>query len=319
MGWKYNDIGNIGESISINTFLNSANAEKGIKKEAEKEAEKGAKKEAEKEAEKGAKINGNESNYYSNIKNAQVIGKFSEQLFQIMSSEIKKKNFILNIGGDHGVAFSSILATLQTYKNLKVIWIDAHGDINIPETSPSGNYHGMSLAHVLGLFKKKVPHFEWSENLLHLKPENVAIIGIRDIDKYEKIILKNCNINYYTMFDIDKKGIYNIICEALNKIDPDQNSPIHISLDIDSVDSIYAPGTGTIAKGGLNYREINLLMKSISDTKRVVSMDIVEYNPLLDENDKAVHGDSLPIDPNATKTGKLCLELIARVLGNDIV
>ncbi|CAD2086275.1 arginase, putative [Plasmodium vinckei lentum] len=244
---------------------------------------------------------------------------WGEKLFQIMSSELKKKNFVLNVGGDHGVAFASILSSLQLYKNLKVIWIDAHGDINIPETSPSGNYHGMTLAHVLGLFKKKTPYFEWSEKLLHLKPENVAIIGIRDIDKYEKIILRKCNINYYTMFDIDKKGIYNIICEALNRIDPNHNSPIHISLDIDSVDSMFAPGTGTIAKGGLNYREINLLMKVLADTKRVISMDIVEYNPLLDEDDKAVHGDSLPIDPNATKTGKLCLELIARILGNDIV
>ncbi|SBT76262.1 arginase, putative [Plasmodium ovale] len=259
------------------------------------------------------------ANYYSNIKNVEMIGKFSEKLFRTMSNELRKKNFVLNIGGDHGVAFSSILSSLQIYKNLRVIWIDAHGDINIPETSPSGNYHGMTLAHALGLFKKKVPCFEWSENLTYLKPENVAIIGLRDIDTYEKIILKKCNINYYTMFDIDKNGIYNIICTALNKVDPHENCPIHISLDIDSVDHFFAPGTGTIAKGGLNYREINLLMKVLADTKRIVSMDLVEYNPSLDETDKTVHGDSLPIAENATKTGKLCLELIARVLGHDIV
>ncbi|SBT70841.1 arginase, putative [Plasmodium malariae] len=260
-----------------------------------------------------------EKNYYNNIKNIEIIGKFSEKLYRVMSNEIKKKNFVLNIGGDHSVAFSSILSSLQFYKDLKVIWVDAHGDINIPETTPSGNYHGMILAHTVGLFKKKVPYFEWSENLTYLKPENVAIIGIRDIDIYEKIILKKCNINYYTIMDIEKYGIYNTICTALNKIDPYENSPIHISLDIDSVDSAFAPGTGTIAKGGLNYREINLLMKVLADTKRVVSMDLVEYNPSLDEEDKQVHGDSLPISENATKTGKLCLELIARVLGNNIV
>ncbi|KYN98352.1 arginase, putative [Plasmodium reichenowi] len=257
--------------------------------------------------------------YYDNIRNIKEIGIFSKNLFDTMSNELRKKNFVLNIGGDHGVAFSSILSSLQMYQNLRVIWIDAHGDINIPETSPSGNYHGMTLAHTLGLFKKKVPYFEWSEKLTYLKPENTAIIGIRDIDTYEKIILKKCNINYYTIFDIEKNGIYNTICTALEKIDPDSNCPIHISLDIDSVDNVFAPGTGTVAKGGLNYREINLLMKILAETKRVVSMDLVEYNPSLDEVDQKVHGDSLPILDNATKTGKLCLELIARVLGYDIV
>ncbi|EDL44877.1 arginase, putative [Plasmodium vivax] len=260
-----------------------------------------------------------QNNYYDNIKNVEIIGKFSEKLFRKMSNELRKKNFVLNIGGDHSVAFPSILSSLQFYRDLRVIWIDAHGDINIPETSPSGNYHGMALAHTIGLFKNKVPCFEWSEKLTYLKPENVAIIGIRDIDIYEKIILKKCNINYYTIFDIEKNGIYNTICTALNLLDPHENCPIHISLDIDSVDSFFAPGTGTIAKGGLNYREINLLMKVLADTRRVVSMDLVEYNPSLDENDKKVHSDSLPISEYATKTGRLCLELIARVLGNDIV
>ncbi|GAB65642.1 arginase [Plasmodium cynomolgi strain B] len=260
-----------------------------------------------------------QNNYYNNIKNVEIIGKFGEKLFRTMSKELRKKNFVLNIGGDHSVAFPSILSSLQFYRDLRVIWIDAHGDINIPETSPSGNYHGMALAHTIGLFKNKVPCFEWSENLTYLKPENVAIIGIRDIDMYEKIILKKCNINYYTIFDIEKNGIYNTICTALNLLDPHENCPIHVSLDIDSVDSFFAPGTGTIAKGGLNYREINLLMKVLADTRRIVSMDLVEYNPSLDENDKMVHSDSLPISEYATKTGKLCLELIARVLGNDIV
>ncbi|SOV76119.1 arginase [Plasmodium sp. gorilla clade G3] len=257
--------------------------------------------------------------YYDNIKNIKEIGIFSKNLFDTMSNELRKKNFVLNIGGDHGVAFGSILSSLQMYQNLRVIWIDAHGDINVPETSPSGNYHGMTLAHILGLFKKKVPYFEWSEKLTYLKPENTVILGIRDIDAYEKIIIKTCNINYYTIFDIEKNGIHNTICTALEKIDPNSNCPIHISLDIDSVDNIFAPGTGTIAKGGLSYREINLLMKILAETKRIVSMDLVEYNPSLDEVDQKVHGDALPILDNATKTGKLCLELIARVLGYDIL
>ncbi|CRG96611.1 arginase, putative [Plasmodium gallinaceum] len=319
LGWKYEDLGNIEEH-------NEINKKKGEEENVEIDNR------GKKVYSSDKPLNGCnniicepitkkylENDYYSNIKNIELIGKFSERLFHVMSNELKKKNFVLNIGGDHSVAFASILSSLQIYKDLRVIWIDAHGDINTPETSPSGNYHGMPLAHSLGLFKKKVPYFEWSENLIYLKPENLAIIGIRDIDTYEKIILKKYNINYYTIFDVEQNGIYNTILNALKRIDPNEKCPIHISLDIDSVDNIFAPGTGTIAKGGLTYREINLLMKILSDTKRVVSMDLVEYNPSLDEKEKKFHGDSLPISENATKTGKLCLELIARVLGYDIV
>lgn len=257
--------------------------------------------------------------YYNNIKHVEVIGKFSEQLYLKVDSAMKKKNFVLNVGGDHSVAFSSIIGSLQNYQNLRVVWIDAHGDINIPETSPSKNYHGMPLAHVLGFFTKRVPFFEWAEKLKFLKPENVVILGLRDIDEYEKIILKTCNINYYTMFDIEKNGIYKTICDGLKVIDNNDNFPIHVSLDIDSIDSEYAPATGTIAKGGLTYREIHLLLKVLADTKRVVAMDLVEYNPNLDVEEKSVHGDSLGISTNAKKTAKLCLELVARILGDNYV
>ncbi|CAA9987333.1 arginase, putative [Plasmodium knowlesi strain H] len=311
LGWSYEDVGNVGTGGSVSSVGSTVgedndNSQNHIDINDHKGGGCMTKKCV-------------QNNYYNNIKNVDIVGKFSEELFYAMSKELRKKNFVLNIGGDHSVAFPSILSALQFYPDLRVIWIDAHGDINIPETSPSGNYHGMALAHTIGLFKNRVPCFEWSENLTYLKPENVAIIGIRDIDIYEKIILKKCNINYYTIFDIEKNGIYNTICTALKLLDPHEEFPIHVSFDIDSVDSFFAPGTGTIAKGGLNYREINLLMKVLADTKRVVSMDLVEYNPSLDENDKKVHGDSLPISEYATKTGKLCLELIARVLGNDIV
>ncbi|VWU49691.1 arginase [Hepatocystis sp. ex Piliocolobus tephrosceles] len=256
--------------------------------------------------------------YYNNIKNVEVIGKSSENIFKQCDKELKKKNFVLNIGGDHSIAFATILSSVHNYENLKLVWIDAHGDINVPETSPSMNYHGMPLAHALNLFKKRVPGFEWSEKLKYLKPENVALIGIRDIDEYEKIIIKKSKINYYSMFDIDMHGMYNVCKDALEKIDPDNNSPIHVSLDIDSIDVLYAPATGTLAKGGLTYREIHLLLKMLADTKRVVCMDLVEYNPLIDVKDKKLHCDSLPIRADATVTGKLCLEMIARILGNNI-
>ncbi|CRG99274.1 arginase, putative [Plasmodium relictum] len=319
MGWNYEDIGN----IETNTTKNKSKEEEENtkmnntinKKHASKEILNGYNDIIDEHMNK--KYLGND--YYNNIKNVELIGRFNERLFHVMSNELKKKNFVLNIGGDHSIAFASVLSSLHIYKDLKVIWIDAHGDINTPETSPSGNYHGMPLAHSLGLFKKKVPYFEWSETLTYLKAENLAMIGIRDIDMYEKIILKKYNINYYTIFDVEQNGIYNTISNALKRIDPSEKCPIHISLDIDSVDNIFAPGTGTIAKGGLTYREINLLMKILADTKRVVSMDLVEYDPLLDEQEKKFHGDSLPISKSATKTGKLCLELIARILGYDIV
>lgn len=257
--------------------------------------------------------------YIYTVKNAESIGKYSEKLFHKITQELKKKNFVLNIGGDHSIAFASILSSLQIYKDLRVIWIDAHGDINTPQTSPSQNYHGMPLAHILGLFTKKIPGFEWAESMQLLKPENVVILGLRDIDEYEKLIIRKSKINYYTMFDIEQHGIYKIIQDGLNTIDKDGKYPIHISFDIDSVDPLYAPGTGTIAKGGLTYREIHFLFKYLADTKRVVSMDLVEFNSKLDVKEPNVHGDSLPISMETTKTGKLCLELIARILGNTIV
>lgn len=257
--------------------------------------------------------------YYDNIKNVESVGKFNHELYLKMDQAIKKKNFALNIGGDHSVAFGSIMSSLQNYPDLRVVWIDAHGDINVPETSPSGNYHGMPLAHLLGLFVKKAPFFEWTENLNFLKPENVIILGLRDIDEAEKIILKTCNINYYTMFDIDEKGICKTIRDALKIVDNNENFPIHVSLDIDSIDHLYAPATGTVARGGLTYREIHSLLKKLADTKRVVSMDLVEYNPALDVEETQVHGDALPIVSSAKKTAKLCLELIARILGNKCV
>lgn len=266
------------------------------------------------------KSNNNINNdYIYTVKNAESIGKYSELLFNKITNELKKKNMVINIGGDHSIAFASILSSLQIYKDLRVIWIDAHGDINTPQTSPSQNYHGMPLAHVLGLFTKKIPGFEWTQSMNFLKPENVVILGLRDIDEYEKLIIKKSKINYYTMFDIEQHGIYKIIQDGLNIIDKDGKHPIHISFDVDSVDPLYAPGTGTIAKGGLTYREIHFLFKCLADTKRVVSMDIVEFNSKLDIKEPKVHGDSLPISTEATKTGKLCLELIARILGNTII
>lgn len=264
-------------------------------------------------------INNVKEDYIYTVKNAESIGKYSEKLFHKITQELKKKNLVLNIGGDHSIAFASILSSLQIYKDLRVIWIDAHGDINTPQTSPSQNYHGMPLAHVLGLFTKKIPGFEWAQSMHLLKPENVVILGLRDIDEYEKLIIKKSKINYYTMFDIEQHGIYKIIQDGLNIIDKDGKYPIHISFDVDSVDPLYAPGTGTIAKGGLTYREIHFLFKYLADTKRVVSMDLVEFNSKLDVKEPNVHGDSLPISIEATKTGKLCLELIARLLGNTIV
>lgn len=263
--------------------------------------------------------NFNNDEYTYTIKNDRCIGKFSELLFHKITQELKKKNFVLNVGGDHSIAFASILSSLQIYKNLKVIWIDAHGDINTPETSPSQNYHGMPLAHILNLFNKKVPGFEWTESMQFLKPENVIIIGLRDVDEFEKLIIKKSKINYYTMFDIEKYGIAKIIENGLNIIDKNEKYPIHISFDVDSIDPFYAPGTGTLARGGLTYREIHYLLKYLSDTNRVVSMDLVEFNPETDVKEPVFHGDSLPISNEAKKTGRLCLELIARVLGNTIV
>jgi arginase len=162
-----------------------------------------------------------------------------------------------------------------------VLWIDAHGDMNTPSTSPSGNVHGMPLASLLGYgpgdLKTVGGDFE------KIDPDNVALVGVRSLDEGERKFIENTGVHVYTMSDIDRQGIHRVMKKALSKV-TNGTGFVHVSFDLDSVDPTIAPGVGTPVKGGLDYREAHLIMESICEAKVMTSLEIVEVNPILDEH-----------------------------------
>ena len=236
-----------------------------------------------------------EKKWKYNLENGDILGVMNKELSDCCYEISKRKEFSLILGGDHGLATGSISGMLRTYPDLKVIWIDAHGDCNIPETSPSQNYHGMPVAHLMGwIGEGKMRGFDWL--VPALKPENIAYIGLRDIDDGEKIQLKKYNIKAYSPYDIELKGgIANVVEETFDylKCGPGQKSPIHCSWDVDGCDPFFMPGTGTKARCGLTLRESHFILQRLWDTQNLVSLDMVEVNTLLDENTdrESLHGD----------------------------
>lgn len=240
----------------------------------------------------------NEQEYKYLLPNIEIIGVMNKNLHDIAHERSSQKDFVLTLGGDHGLATGSIAGMQKTYENLKVIWFDAHGDCNIPETSPSGNYHGMPVAHLLGWIKKgEMKSFDWLTP--SLKAENIVFIGLRDLDQGEKDLLKKHNIRVYTPYDIELKGgIGNIMNEALEYLqcDSQHSNPIHVSFDVDGCDPSFLTATGTKSRCGLSERESHFMLKRIAATGNLVSLDMVEVNPEL-ENDKnaireILHGDN---------------------------
>jgi len=232
-------------------------------------------------------------------------------------------NFVLTLGGDHSIGSATLSGVAANKPDLAVVWVDAHADCNTPKTSPSGNYHGMSLAHALGWFGGDVAGFEWlSRHLKECKPiveERVALVGIRDLDASERELLKDSGLHVFTMQDIDRHGIGSVMEMALERIDRKGVRPLHLSFDIDACDPTCAPGTGTLARGGLSYREAHYVCERLAATARLGSMDMVEVNIDLDEPGKqqVMHGD----DPNIRggPTVSFAMELIASALGKVIL
>mmetsp|Transcript_6754 Transcript_6754/g.16527 ORF Transcript_6754/g.16527 Transcript_6754/m.16527 type:complete len:561 (+) Transcript_6754:376-2058(+) len=233
------------------------------------------------------------------------------------------RKFQLTVGGDHTIACPTIAAMSQIYPDLCVIWIDAHGDCNNPKTSPSGHYHGMPAAHVMGWFDQHPKGFEtWMPNSDPrqpiIDPRNFCFIGLRDIDPGEAELMRNSDLHYFTMRDVDEVGVSNVIKEALRRIDPNSRRPIHLSFDIDGCDPGIAPGTGTCARGGLTYREAHFICEELALTRRLVSMDLVEINPVLDglEQGRKMHGDmDHAMGRYVSPTVRLGTELVLSALG----
>src|SRR5215831_17628458 len=197
----------------------------------------------------------------------------------------------LVLGGDHSVAAGTVAGVAQFYREQRrvqeqkigLIWIDAHADINTPETSPSGNVHGMPLAAIMGLGPADLADIYGFSPKVHA--ENCVLIGVRDVDAREKENIKETGIEVYTMRDIDERGMRTVIEEAL-RVAGRGTAGYHVSLDMDWIDPEDAPGVGTPVRGGASYREAHLAMEIIADHGRMTSFEIVEVNPVIDEHNR---------------------------------
>jgi arginase len=232
----------------------------------------------------------------------------SNILAKKVESLLNKNFFPLILGGDHASAIGSI-AGISSYcrknkKKLGVIWIDAHADMNTPETTPSGNIHGMPLAVALGIGERRLVRIGgFAPKVL---PENVALIGIRDVDAEEAVTVKSFRdrgTQVYTMTDVDKQGVTRIIARVLNDF-KQQVDHIHVSFDLDGVDPDYAGGVGTPVEGGLTYREASVIMEMVADCGCMSSLEMLEVNPILDTKNE---------------TSELAVDLIESALGKSIL
>ena len=190
----------------------------------------------------------------------------------------------LILGGDHSIAIGTLAGLSTKYKNMGVIWFDAHADLNTPATSPSGNIHGMPLAVSLGLGNERLTGVLY--NNPKIKQQNIVIIGGRSIDEGERVLIKERGIKIYTMHEIDRLGMTYVMEETLKYFQEQNIDGLHLSLDLDALDPLYTPGVGTPVAGGITYRESHLAMEMIQESGLLTSAEFVEVNPILDERNK---------------------------------
>jgi len=206
----------------------------------------------------------------------------------------------LVLGGDHSIALGTIGGLASVHGPGGAIWLDAHGDLNTPETTPSGNVHGMVLAAVLGLGRPTFDSPAWP--LPAVEPTRVALLGVRALDPAERELIRELGVKAYTMSDVDRLGVERVVRESLAHV----SGPgfVHVSLDMDVVDPEVAPGVGTPVRGGFSYREAHLALELVAESGLATSLDVVEVNPIFDRQ-------------NAT--GQLAVELTASALGATIL
>ncbi|MFI5169158.1 MAG: arginase [Vicinamibacterales bacterium] len=209
------------------------------------------------------------------------------------------------LGGDHSVAMGSLAGASRHFRRREampgLIWFDAHADANTPETSPSGNIHGMPFAVALGYGAETLVHLAGFAPMV--EASHAAIVGIRDVDPAERTSVKTSGVGAFTMRDIDERGMRSVMEDAIQRATTG-TAGIHVSFDIDAIDPDLAPGVGTPSPGGLSFREAHLAMEMLHDTGKVVSADFVEVNPILDER-------------NGTAT--LAVDLLCSLLGKKIL
>ncbi|KAI1757556.1 arginase-like protein [Xylaria castorea] len=222
---------------------------------------------------------------FRNMKNPGTVSAVTQRLSEQVYSHAKEGRMVLTLGGDHSIAIGTIAGSAKAIRErlgreIAVIWVDAHADINTPETSDSGNIHGMPVAFVSGLAKESKPeYFGWLKSEHMLNVNKLVYIGLRDVDAGEKRTLRENGIKAFSMFDIDRYGIGRVVEMALAHIGND--TPIHLSFDVDALDPMWAPSTGTPVRGGLTLREGDFICESVHLTGNLVAVDLVEVNPSL--------------------------------------
>jgi arginase len=234
------------------------------------------------------------------IKYLDSIVQVSEDLANAVTAALQENEFPLMLGGDHSIALGSITGVARVHRDIGVIWVDAHADFNTYETTPSGNIHGMILAALAGLGHPRLTDIAgWSPKI---NKQTIAIVGARDLDREEQALLRQHKIHVFTMTDIDQRGMSRVMQEAVEVANQARDG-IHLSLDMDSLDPREAPGIGIPVRGGLTYREAHLAMEVVAASGRLLSMDAVEVNPILDRENT---------------TAQLTMELILSALGKKI-
>ena len=233
------------------------------------------------------------------------IAETCKDLAEAVQKSLEEDYFPLVLGGDHSIA-TGVASGVSSFfrkekKEIGYIWLDAHGDMNTPESSPSGNVHGMPLASIMGYGPPELV------DLMGFKPKaepgNIVIVGARDLDAQERKMMKKSGVHVFTMRDIDERGMREVMSDAI-KYAMDDTGGIAVSLDMDFVDPSDAPGVGTAVRGGVTYREAHLAMEMIADSDAMASLEVVEINPVIDEHNR---------------TALLGVELILSALGKKIL
>jgi arginase len=211
------------------------------------------------------------------------IARVCRQLYDVATRALDAGALPVVLGGDHSLAAGSVAASADgirrtARKPLGLIWVDAHGDMNTPQTTTTGNVHGMPLAALLGQEPAELASIGATPSVL---PEHTVLLGIRNLDEKEKGKIRAAGVHVFTMKDIDREGIASVAARALD-IAAAGTGGIHVSFDLDACDPTFAPGVGTPVKGGLDYREAHMVMELVADSQRLVALDLVEVNPTLD-------------------------------------
>jgi arginase len=233
------------------------------------------------------------------------IGHTCARLAEMVRQAAENGRVPLVLGGDHSVAMGTVAGMATHFREhgerIGLIWIDAHADMNTPQSSPSGNIHGMPLASIVGLGPRELTHLADVSPMVD--PANVAIIGLRSVDETERRNVHCAGVHAFTMRDIDERGLRSVMQEAIEHATRG-TSGFHLSFDMDAVDPQEAPGVGTPVRGGITYREAHLAMEIVNDSNRMVSMEMVEVNPVIDE---------------VNRTALLAVELIMSAMGKRIL